>query len=433
MVNSQWRALRSKVGALLPIVSLAISSFGAVFGVLRYFDILEVIPSGLVALAMLLLWATLLLLSVKHASEDRYTSARDILKRLNYPPGVIGIQKVMFATNRRMTDTVEGTSLDLEKITHHFQTWLYYGRAWVTIPAVHRIGTVERPRRIWKSLWLLKEAEEPAKHFTLAELSRLKESDFFEEISQASAKSALVFVHGFNVSFSDALFRAAQIGYDTNFRGEVIAFCWPSRASVELYDADRERALASHYALLDLLNDLRRKASIENIFLVAHSLGSQIVVGALSAINSRLGEGALGVEELVLGAPDVDRDVFVSSGDFIKSAARGITIYASSADKALIVSRLKAGGVPRVGDVPPDGPLLIQGVDVIDVTALGEDMFALNHGVFISDRSVLDDLGRIITSRTRPPHDRTTTLRQVPPHWRELAGRTAPDYWVYPR
>jgi esterase/lipase superfamily enzyme len=321
----------------------------------------------------------------------------------------------------------------LEKITHHFQTWLYYGRAWVTIPAAHRIGIVERPRRTWESLWLLKEAEQPAKHFTLAELFRLKESDFFEEISQASAKSALVFVHGFNVSFSDALFRAAQIGYDTNFRGEVIAFCWPSRASVELYDADRERALASHYALLDLLDGLRRKASIENIFLVAHSLGSQIVVGALSAITPRLGEGALGVEELVLGAPDVDRDVFVSNADLVRSAAEGITIYASSADKALIASRMKAGGVPRVGDVPPDGPLLIEGVDVIDVTALGEDMFALNHVVFISDRSVLDDLGRIITSRTRPPHNRTTILRHVPSDWRELPGRTAPDYWVYPR
>jgi hypothetical protein len=91
----------------------------------------------------------------------------------------------------------------------------------------------------------------------------------------------------------------------------------------------------------------------------------------------------------------------------------------------LIVSKKKAGGVPRAGDMPPDGPLLIPGFDLIDVTAVGDDMFALNHDTISSERSVLDDLGRIVITQTRPPHVRTTTLQQMP-------NKVSPKYWMYP-
>jgi len=134
----------------------------------------------------------------------------------------------------------------------------------------------------------------------------------------------------------------------------------------------------------------------------------------------------LHLREVVFAAPDVDRDVFLSRADFIKKGTAGITLYASSADKALEVSKAKAGGVARAGDMSEAGPFLIDGIDLIDVTVLGEDMFALNHGIFARDRSVLDDLGRIVTSRTRPPHVRTPTLQRMP-------DRLSTKYWMYPR
>jgi len=34
-------------------------------------------------------------------------------------------------------------------------------------------------------------------------------------------------------------------------------------------------------------------------------------------------------------------------------------------------------GVPRVGDVPIEGPLLIEGMDLIDVTSIGSDILEL--------------------------------------------------------
>ena len=62
---------------------------------------------------------------------------------------------------------------------------------------------------------------------------------------------ALIFVHGFNVSFDNALFRAAQIAYDLNFDGPGVSFSWPSRGqagtlgsilAIRHYPYDRESA-----------------------------------------------------------------------------------------------------------------------------------------------------------------------------------------------
>jgi esterase/lipase superfamily enzyme len=250
-------------------------------------------------------------------------------------------------------------------------------------------------------------------------------------------------VHGYNTSFANAIFRAAQIAYDSNFSGKVVVFSWPSRATIEDYDYDHDSATGAVGDLLSLLEDLKAEAHIQNVFLVAHSMGSQIAVQALQ--RASLSGKSLSVRELILAAPDIDRDVFVSCAEAIKQAAEGVTIYASSADKALQISKLKAGGMPRAGDIPEMGPLIIEGIDLIDVTAIGDDMLALtlergifhklalklkaqflNHSIFATNRSALDDLGRIITSRERPPHKRTPTLERMPDR------NSPPKYWRYP-
>jgi esterase/lipase superfamily enzyme len=91
---------------------------------------------------------------------------------------------------------------------------------------------------------------------------------------------------------------------------------------------------------------------------------------------------------------------------------RGITLYASSADKALQLSHQIARGT-RAGDVPPDGPLLLPNMDTIDTTALGNELFGLNHNVFASSRSAISDIGRLLKTGLRPPDMRTPEIRAV--------------------
>lgn len=376
-----------------------------------------------------------LVVSLIEATPDKAGEALDLVRKRLRSKGVKEVQEVFFGTNRRIDPSVP---FGLSAITSDRETTLKFGCAWVGIPSLHLIGAVERPER---TLWGVEE-ERPDEHFTILRLSNLSRADFIDALSSDHA-SALVFVHGYNTSFADAVFRAAQIAYDSNFSGKVVVFSWPSRAAIEDYDYDHDSATGAVGLLLSLLEDLKVKAGVQNVFLVAHSMGSQIAVAALQRAFFK--QMSLNVRELILAAPDIDRDVFASNADELKQAAEGITIYASSADKALRVSKLKAGGIPRVGDVPEGGPLIIKGIDLIDMTAIGEDMLSLtlergifrklavklrarflNHSVFSSNRSALDDLGRIITGRERPPHKRTPTLERMP-------DRSAPpEYWRYP-
>jgi esterase/lipase superfamily enzyme len=56
-------------------------------------------------------------------------------------------------------------------------------------------------------------------------------------------KQAFVFVHGFNVSFENALRRTAQIAYDLNFDGAPFLFSWPG-GDVEFFDGRGRQLLA---------------------------------------------------------------------------------------------------------------------------------------------------------------------------------------------
>ena len=53
---------------------------------------------------------------------------------------------------------------------------------------------------------------------------------------------ALVFVHGYNNGFDDALFRTAQIAYDLKYDGAPFLYSWPSGAGIAGYPYDRESA-----------------------------------------------------------------------------------------------------------------------------------------------------------------------------------------------
>jgi hypothetical protein len=80
---------------------------------------------------------------------------------------------------------------------------------------------------------------------------------------------------------------------------------------------------------------------------------------------------------------------------------------------------------PRAGDVFNGSPILLPRIESIDVSAIGDEMFGLNHNVFADNRSLIDDIGRLVLSGTRPPDQRSPQIRCVP------EGNIPPDYWRY--
>ena len=72
---------------------------------------------------------------------------------------------------------------------------------------------------------IYEQTEDPKKHFTIKEISRLGKVEFLSLVKARLAtsakyeKQAVVFVHGYNTDFDFAVYRTAQMVYDLDYDG----------------------------------------------------------------------------------------------------------------------------------------------------------------------------------------------------------------------
>jgi esterase/lipase superfamily enzyme len=287
---------------------------------------------------------------------------------------------------------------------------LTFGAVSVRVPEGHHIGRIELPSdlRVF-GFTFQTETVDPTKHFTIRSVEKTPEDVWIKSLSASKRKKALIFVHGFNTNFQDSIFRTAQIVWDLRFEGTTVLFSWPSRGEIADYFYDKDSALGSRDALLHVVDDLH-KAGFKDIDVIAHSMGNLIAVDALS--NGASTQSPAKIAQFVMAAPDVDRDMFLQEIPKLAKVAKGLTLYASANDKALQLSKRVAGGIPRAGDVPPSGPVVIASLATIDVSAIGDELFGLNHNAFATTRNVLNDLKILLETGAPPP--RLTEIRGYP-------------------
>jgi esterase/lipase superfamily enzyme/Tfp pilus assembly protein PilF len=335
------------------------------------------------------------------------------------PNGDPRVVQVLFASTRQEIAATPGNTVSF----NGERAALSFGAASVRIPPDHKIGHIERP-----STWSLfgitfSWAPNERDHFIIKQVVSLSENSFDQAARGKGIKTALVFVHGFNTTFEDSLYRDAQIAWDLQYSGLSVLFTWASRGNVADYIYDKESAYLAREAFITLLEKLKRDYGIEQINVLAHSMGNLIAVDALA--NYARTSNPVQIAHLVMAAPDVDRDQFLALVPVARAIVGGMTMYASSADRALVASRELAGGVPRAGDVPAGGPIVLPNVETIDVTAMGEDIFGLNHSVFADSRDVMEDISALIRLNLPPP--RLVQIRPVPD------PPAAALYWRYVR
>ncbi len=239
--------------------------------------------------------------------------------------------------------------------------------------------------------------------------------------SQAFENQVLVFLHGYNVDFDNAVRRAGQIAYDLNFDGPTFLFSWPSRQSYFGYLTDRETIDIATEQFKDFLARVVVPLKASKVHLVAHSMGNLILLRALSDLSARDASRRPILGEVIDAAPDVAPGVFRQFAGKIQAAGGNLTVYASAADKALWLSNW-LWDRPRVGYIPDDGPELISGVDLIDITRAGMALFATNHDVYASNPVVVADMRKILGGE-RPPEKRTKQFHPVD----SQQGK----YWVF--
>ena len=280
---------------------------------------------------------------------------------------------------------------------------LELGQAMVTVPKSHEVPNIERPWVVkipYFDVTIYEEAEDPDKHFTMLKINKLPEAEFLKLARERIAASnrykdhAIVFVHGYNTSFDHAIYRTAQIAYDLKFDGAAFLYSWPSGGAVASYTYDRESAQASEPYLRQFLDLVVKQTGAKSVSIIAHSMGNQPLLDVLKDMRSG-GPESVVINEVILAAPDVDADNFANVAQRIEGIAKGVTLYAASNDRALIVSR-NFWRNPRAGDVPASGPLIVPGIETIDVTAASTDSFALNHSGYAENNDLLQDIGKLI-------------------------------------
>lgn len=309
---------------------------------------------------------------------------------------------------------------------------LILGQALVTVPKAHVQPQIERPWAIkipYFDITLYEEDEDPNKHFTMKELKAQTRVELLALVRARLAKSerfkdhAIVFVHGYNTTFDNGIYRTAQIAYDLKFDGAPFHYSWPSGGGLASYTYDRESSGQSVPYMRDFFELVIKESGAKKVSVIAHSMGNQPALQVLRDIKSSSPPGVV-ISQIILAAPDVDRDNFENIAKDINGLANGITLYAASNDFALNASRRFHGGVPRAGDVPANGPLVLPGIDTIDVTAVSTDSFGLNHSGYAENNALINDLQLLIQTGERPPEKRVPLLEKV--------GTPAGDYWRYP-
>jgi esterase/lipase superfamily enzyme len=229
----------------------------------------------------------------------------------------------------------------------------------------------------------------------------LDEGAFLRELAThisgriGSNRDILLYVHGFNTSYDEARFRLTQIVEDGKFGGVPILFTWPSSNNLLAYGSDRESATASRDALERLLRNLGEVPGVGRVHILAHSMGTWLAMEALREraiagspdLNGRLGD-------VMLAAPDIDLSVFRQQ--IARLDPSHVSIFISSNDRALFVSRRLAGDRPRVGALDPhnaeDRAVLDRlGVKVYDLS--GESTGFIGHGTYANAPQVVRSIG----------------------------------------
>jgi esterase/lipase superfamily enzyme len=299
---------------------------------------------------------------------------------------------------------------------------LIYGVAEVTIPPIHEVGRLESPR--W---WRFEFTPDEERHVVYRGAVLREEAEFFSElrdvVADSAQKQAFVFIHGFNTSFEDAARRTAQIHHDLAFDGAPIFYSWPSEASNAplAYARDTNAADRTVPRLQEFLMAVADRTGAEKIHLIAHSMGNRALVDALDEIAEQLARDGREApfNQIILSAPDIDQDVFLNVASQILPTATRVSLYASSNDQAMRLSR-DFNGAPRAGDASA-GVVVVEGVNTIDATAVRTELFDLGHDYYAGEDSILADIAFLMATNA-DPGARGLEERYLP--------QSAQEYWA---
>lgn len=237
----------------------------------------------------------------------------------------------------------------------------------VSIPRSHQVGRLEWPGP----------GTAPEDSLFIADQENLdSDQALFDDIARqlGPGEEIGVFIHGYNTTYPEALYRHAQIAFDYGMTGPQVTLVWPSKGQPLGYLADRDRVMIARDGTLRFLDRLAARFPGQ-VVVTAHSMGALLTMEVLrqaALTGSPLSDRLAG---LVLVSPDVGIDVFLAQTRHPDTLPAQATVIVSQSDRLLGLSERLAGGQPRLGEGNDIDRLESLDIVVIDISdAPGGDL-----------------------------------------------------------
>jgi esterase/lipase superfamily enzyme len=263
-------------------------------------------------------------------------------------------------------------------------------------------------------------------------------SELRRQVEASSFRSLLINVNGFRERFPSALRKTAFLAHVLDIDTPMLVFDWPGDQGngPRRYLRAQTIARESGVELATTIDRVVRDVQPDRLWIVANSMGAEVVVSAFSELykQKEMADSETEIEHVILTAPDVSHQEFGSHfRRKILALSENLTVYVSSNDRALLMSRVINRG-RRLGEstVDPSNPdqweeaasafeLVTPGssrVTLIDITPVNRTRNF--HNFSLETPEFFDDLFLRISNEETP----TSRLRY------KVTTASGAEYWV---
>ncbi len=217
---------------------------------------------------------------------------------------------------------------------------------------------------------------DPSRHFAVTQQAEIENgAEFIRSLNAAlvqqppGEREVMIYVHGYNNSFSDGIFRMAQIMHDFEVPATAVHYSWPSAMNPFGYVHDLDSVLAARDELEKVLFEVSQSGA-DRVILTGHSMGTLLVMETLRQIElTQPGWSNDHLSGVVLISPDISVDLFHAQADRIQDLPQPFAIFVSQRDRALQLSARLTGVRERLGAIRDAEPVAELPVTVVDVSA----------------------------------------------------------------
>lgn len=316
-------------------------------------------------------------------------------------PGPQSLRVVAPAPGTKEITVLVATDRQPDPSDHGFSSGkserLHYRQVTVSVPPNHKATQIE-----WPS-----DRPDPSRSFAVVKTRDLTEAEFVKLAQQIEPHSPVapgvgMFIHGYNYTYQEALYRLVQMSADAGQSQTTVLFDWPSQGDLVGYVADRDAVAYARDDLVQVLQALGRGGV--STTLLAHSMGGLLTMETMRQMKITKDDRDLQmIDQVILAAPDVDIDLFRRDVKTIGRLKKPIMVLAAKDDRALALSQRLSGstaaGALDVTDPKVQELAKSDNLQIIDISSL-KSLTGTNHDRFVSFVSAYPQLQKANASRS---------------------------------